>query len=765
MTVQPAEAAGTAEHAGETYYFCSESCRERFAADPEGALDARRRKDEAKADGGAESGIYTCPMHPEVEQEGPGDCPKCGMDLEPKEAGAGDEEAAERDRFRWLLRRFVVSAVLAGGVFLLAMFGETVLPWAPGEMAPARFRQWLQLVLVVPVVLWAGWIFFQRGYKSVKTLNLNMWTLISLGVGVAFLYSLVAVLAPGIFPASVKTAQGLVEVYFEPAAIITALVLMGQVLEARARQRTSSAIKELMDLAPQTARRLRDGEETEIPLDEVAEGDRLRVRPGEKVPVDGSVVEGGTTVDESMVTGEPNPVKKEPGDPVTGGTVNGKGSFVMEAERVGEEMLLSQIVSLVRKAQRSRAPIQDLADKVASYFVPVVVSVAIVTFIVWYLAAPEQPALAYALLNAIAVLIIACPCALGLATPMAIMVGTGRGAKDGVLVRDAEALQVMEKVDVMVVDKTGTLTEGKPTLTEVEPAGERDEAELLSLIGAVENQSEHPIAEAVIRGLKDRGVELAEAADFESVTGKGVRATVDGRAVAVGNEAMLEEAGVELPPPLRERAGELQSQGRTALYAAVDGDIAGLLAVSDPIKETTPEAVRLLADEGVRLVLVTGDNEATATAVAEELGIAEVHAGVLPEKKDEIVRQLQAEGHRVAMAGDGVNDAAALARADVGVAMGSGTDIAVESAKLTLVKGDLLGLAKARRLSRQTVRNIKQNLFFAFFYNAAAVPVAAGVLYPFFGILLSPVIGSAAMSFSSVSVIGNALRLRRVELA
>ncbi len=758
MQVVPREAQFRAEHKGRTYYFCSEHCRDAFVADPQAVLDRRAERDRAarKPQDGTE---YTCPMHPEVRNRGPGSCPKCGMDLEPAQGSAADEEARAE---AWLERRFYTSVVLSA-LLAAVTFVPGLVRALPLDVDPAALRQWIQLLLATPVVVWCGALFFRRGVRSLVLRSLNMFTLISLGVGVAYAYSLVGVVAPGIFPAAVRGEAGRVDVYFDAAAFIVTLVLLGQVLEARARRKTRGAIEELLELAPRTARRITDtGEDEEVPLDEVREGDRLRVRPGEKVPVDGTVTEGRSRVDESMVTGEPTPAAKEPGAGVTGGTVNGKGSFVMRAERVGADMLLSQIVDLVREAQRSRAPIQRLADKASAYFVPAVVAVAVATFAVWLAVGPE-PRLAHAVLNATAVLIVACPCALGLATPMAIMNGTGRGAHAGVLVRNAEALEAMERVDTVVVDKTGTLTEGKPRLVALAPVAGTDEEELLRLAACVETASEHPIADAVLAAARERGLSVQAAGDFASVTGQGVRGRVDGRAVAVGNRRFMDALGADVSG-LDEEAGRQRDRAATVLYLAADGEARGLLAVADPIKDTSREAVDLLHRAGVSLVLLTGDSPATAQAVGRELGIEDVRAQVSPEDKNGVVKALQDQGRRVAMAGDGINDAAALAQADVGIAMGTGTDVAMESAQITLVRGDLRGIVKARRLSRATVRNIRQNLFFAFVYNSAAVPIAAGVLYPFFGILLSPVIGSAAMSFSSVSVIGNALRLRRVAL-
>jgi Cu+-exporting ATPase len=719
---------------------------------------------------------YTCPMHPEVVQDHPGNCPKCGMALEPRDVAVEEEDNAE---LRDMSRRFWLSAALAIPVFLSAMFAE----FQPQQMAALiepKMRQWLELVLATPAVVWGGWPFYVRAVQSLITRNLNMFTLIGLGVAVAWTYSVVAVLLPGIFPASVFNEFGVVPVYFEAAAVITALVLLGQVLELRARSRTNAAIKLLLGLAPKTARIVRDdGLEEDIPLEQVSPGDVLRIRPGEKVPVDGEVVEGDSSVDESMVTGEPIPVEKTAGTHVIGATVNGTGGLLMRAEKVGADTLLAQIVQMVAEAQRSRAPIQKLVDIVAGYFVPAVVLVAIVTFVVWGGLGPE-PRLAHAVINAVAVLIIACPCALGLATPMSIMVGTGRGATMGVLFKNAEALEVMRKVDTLVVDKTGTLTEGHPELVSVSAANGFAEDEIVRLAAAIEKSSEHPLAAAIVRaaqgranaagdrmsgaaGAESRGLALASAEDFQSVTGKGVTGKVDGRAVALGNISLLEDAGID--------AGELagladaqRAEGQTVMFLAVDGRAAGIIGVADPIKATTAEAIRFLHEEGIQIVMLTGDSRKTAEAVAGKLGIDRVQAEVLPDQKAAVVKQLQAEGRIVAMAGDGINDAPALAQAQVGIAMGTGTDVAMESAGVTLVKGDLRGIVRARRLSRATMANIRQNLFFAFIYNSLGVPVAAGVLYPAFGLLLSPMIAAAAMSFSSVSVITNALRLRRTHL-
>jgi Cu+-exporting ATPase len=710
---------------------------------------------------GAEERIeYTCPMHPEIVRDEPGNCPICGMTLEPRTVVP--ESAEENGELRDMTRRFWVSAVLT--VPLVAVAMGHLIPGRPLEgLIPPRAQPWLEFFLATPVVFWAGWPLLVRGWRSLVTRYLNMFTLIAIGISTAWGYSVVATVAPGIFPDAFRDHAGRVAVYYEAAAVITALVLLGQVLELRARRSTGGAIRALLGLAAKTARVVRpDGAEEDIPLAHVHVGDRLRVRPGEKVPVDGVVVEGKSAVDESMISGEPMPVEKQQGDRVIGATVNTTGGFVMEAQRVGSETLLAQIVRMVGEAQRSRAPIQRLADLVARYFVQIVLAVAVTTFIVWAIFGPA-PAMAYALVNAVAVLIIACPCALGLATPMSIMVGTGEGARAGVLIKNAEALETLEKVDTLVVDKTGTLTEGKPKLVAVEAANGIAEEDLLRLAAGLEHGSEHPLAAAIVAGARERRMEVPQAEEFVSVTGKGVKGRVGDRSVALGNRRMMEDVGVD-PSALAERAERLRGEGQTVMFVAVDGRAAGLLGVADPIKESTPEAVRLLHAEGIRLVMITGDNRTTAEAVGRRLGIDDVKADVLPEQKGEAVKKLQADGRIVAMAGDGINDAPALAQAHVGIAMGTGTDVAMESAGVTLVKGDLRGIVKARRLSRAVMRNIRQNLFFAFVYNALGVPVAAGVLYPFFGILLSPMFAAAAMSFSSVSVIVNALRLRSIRL-
>jgi Cu+-exporting ATPase len=703
---------------------------------------------------------WTCPMHPEIVRDKPGSCPICGMALEPITITEGEEENPELTD---MTRRFRVSVVLTAPLVVIAM--GHLFPGLSfiGRFVPPEYLKWAELLLATPVVLWGGRPFFVRGWQSVVTWNPNMFTLIGLGVALAYLYSIVAAFFPGLFPESFRGAGGEVEMYFEAAAVIVTLVLLGQVLELRARSRTGAAIKALLGLAPKTARRIRDDGEEDVPLDRIQAGDLLRVRPGEKVPVDGTVTEGSSAVDESMITGEPIPVSKQAGDRVIGATVNGTGTLVMKAEKVGSETLLAQIVHMVAEAQRSRAPIQKLTDIVAGYFVQIVVGVAVITFVVWAWVGPE-PRMAYALVNAVAVLIIACPCALGLATPMSVMVAMGKGATGGVLFKDAEAIEVLKTVDTLVTDKTGTLTEGKPKLVNVVPAAGFDEETILHFAASIERGSEHPLAEAIVAGAKDRGVHpSSKVGSFESLTGRGVTGVIDGRKVSLGNLRLIEEIGIE-PGDLPDRAESMRKEGQTAMFVAVDGKAAGILAVEDPIKSTTAEAMDSLHREGIRVVMITGDSRTTAEAVGRKLAIDGVIAEVLPDRKAEMVKQIQAEGRIVAMAGDGINDAPALAQAQVGIAMGTGTDVAMLSAGVTLVKGDLRGIVRARRLSRATMRNIKQNLFFAFVYNALGVPIAAGVLYPFFGILLSPVIAAAAMSFSSVSVIGNSLRLRDVDL-
>ena len=755
MTISTTDSVGEVEHRGHTYYFCNDSCLQRFKADPEEFVGPAEGAKAAAADPGAE---YTCPMHPEVRQIGPGSCPICGMALEPVNVSLDEQPNEElvdmTRRFKWSLALTVP--------ILLVMVDE----FLPGQPVRARIDgpllNWIELALATPVVLWGGWPFFVRGWASLVSRNLNMFTLIALGVAAAYGFSVVATLAPGLFPHAFRMG-GAVAVYFEPAAVIVVLVLLGQVLELRARSRTSAAIRNLLGLAPKTARRIdADGTERDVPLADVYVKDRLRVRPGERIPVDGIVIDGATSVDESMVTGEPIPVEKTPGDKVTGGTVNGTGTVAIEAQRVGSDTLLAQIVRMVSEAQRSRAPIQRVADTVAAWFVPMVVVASIVTFIVWAVVGPE-PRLAYALVNAIAVLIIACPCALGLATPMSIMVGTGRGAEAGVLFRNAEALELLEQITTIVVDKTGTLTDGKPRVVTVAPQPPLDERTLLRLAASLESVSEHPLAEAIVAGARERGITIAPVQQFASTTGKGVTGRIEGRVVGIGNLAYLEDLRVD-PGSLRARAEELRLRGQTVVFVVVDQAAAGIIGVADPVKPTTREAIEALHRDGVKVVMLTGDNRTTAEAVAKTVGIDAIEADVLPDQKAAVVKRLQARGERVAMAGDGINDAPALAQAHVGIAMGTGTDIAMESADVTLVKGDLRGIVRARRLSRATMKNIRQNLFFAFVYNVLGVPIAAGVLYPVFGWLLSPMIASAAMTFSSVSVIGNALRLRKIHL-
>jgi Cu+-exporting ATPase len=705
--------------------------------------------------------IYTCPMHPEVEQAQPGDCPKCGMALEPKTIGGADEDE-ESGELQDMMRRFWIAAALTLPVFLVAMShllpASARLDWIEG---PAS--RWMQFALSTPVVLWAGWPFFRRGVRSIATRHFNMWTLISIGVGAAYVASVAALLTPQLFPPAMRHGSH-VPIYFEAAAVIIVLVLLGQVLELRARSRTGSAIKALLNLAPPVARRIREGTDEEIPVERVQVGDRLRVRPGEKIPVDGEIDEGRSTVDESMITGEPLAVAKGAGDKVTGGTVNGAGGFVMHAERVGRDTLLARIVQMVGEAQRSRAPIQSLADRVASIFVPTVLALAVVTFALWFWLGPE-PKLAYALVNAVAVLIIACPCALGLATPMSVMVGVGRGAQEGILVKDAEALEHLEKITTLVIDKTGTLTEGRPRVTTVAPAAGFDEDELLRLAASVERSSEHPLAAAIVSAAEERGLALGQTSDFDSTTGGGVSARVDGHEIAAGNLDFLKQRGVSGLDSLAEQARPLREAAATAIFAAVDGRAAGVLGIADPIKKTTPEAIRELHALGLKLHMLTGDHRVTAEAVARSLGLDSVEAGATPDSKIARVKALRSQGERVAMAGDGINDAPALAEADVGIAMGTGTDVAMHSSAVTLVKGDLRSIARAIRLSRATLRNIRQNLVFAFLYNSIGIPIAAGLLYPFFGLLLSPMLAGAAMSLSSVSVISNALRLRHLDLA
>jgi len=758
MRIAPGDAVGSHTHEGTTYYFCSAKCLEDFRANPtqftQPAEVPRAPRSTSSEQGTTE---YTCPMHPEIVQREPGSCPICGMALEPRLI---TREAQANPELADMTRRFWVGLALALPVVVLEMGGHLA---GLHRFIPPQVSGWLQFVLATPVVLWAGWPFFVRGWASVVARSLNMFTLIAMGTGVAWAYSVVATFAPGLFPAAFRGMGGAVAVYFEAAAVITVLVLLGQVLELRARERTGGAIRALLDLAPKTTLRVSEGgEDQEVALDVVVVGDRLRVRPGDKVPVDGEIVEGKSSVDESMVTGESMPVAKEPGAKVIGGTVNQTGSFVMRAEKVGRDTMLAQIVQMVADAQRSRAPIQRLADVVAAWFVPAVIGIAVLAFIGWLLWGPD-PALSYGLVAAVAVLIIACPCALGLATPMSIMVGVGRGAGAGVLIKNAEALERFEKVDTLVVDKTGTLTEGKPRVTAVISADGIEKDELLRLAASLERGSEHPLAGAILAAAQEKRLTLGEVQDFNAPTGKGVTGNVDGKRVVLGNATLLADLGIDVGA-LTQRAEAFRAEGATVILAAVDGRAAGLLAIADPIKPSTPDAIRALKEDGIRVVMLTGDNRTTAQAVAAKLGIADVEAEVLPENKGRVVKHLRDMGRVVAMAGDGVNDAPALAAADVGIAMGTGTDVAMESAGVTLLKGDLRGIVRARRLSEATMRNIRQNLFFAFVYNVAGVPVAAGVLYPMFGILLSPIIAAAAMSLSSVSVVSNALRLRRVEL-
>jgi Cu+-exporting ATPase len=766
MTVET-KSAKKAGYKQQTYYFCSDACLHAFEKDPERYVQSAPHCESCKVPSSpmvenvpAKKVEYTCPMHPEIVRDAPGSCPKCGMALEPRTAVAEERENPE---LRDMRRRFIFAAAVTLPLFLLAM-GDMVLPSDPiARLLSTRHLVLVELALATPVCLWSAWPFYLRALASLRNRSLNMFTLIGLGVSVTYLYSVVAVAVPGLFPASFRGESGEVPVYFEAAAMIVTLILLGQVLELRARSQTGEAIKKLLGLAPKTALRIREnGEEEEVVLEKVQVGDRLRVRPGEKVPVDGLVLSGSSAVDESMVTGEAIPVSKVAGDRLIGATINTTGALVMEAEKVGEQTLLSRIVDMVSEAQRSRAPIQRTADVAASYFVPAVVLVSAVTFALWSLVGPE-PRMAHALVNAVAVLIIACPCALGLATPISIMVATGKGAGVGVLFKDAEAIEVMRAVDTLVVDKTGTLTEGKPKLVSLKPSGAMDEEKLLYFAASLERGSEHPVSAAVLLGVKERGIVPGETQQFVSVTGKGVKGSVDGKAVALGNPVFMEELGIETGSCVSE-ADRLREEGQSVLFVAVEGVAAGIIGVADPIKESSREAIDALHDEGLQIVMLTGDNQTTAEAVGSALGIDKVIAGVLPDQKAETIKALQDGGHTVAMAGDGINDAPALAQAHVGIAMGTGTDVAMESAGVTLVKGDLRGIVRARRLSRLTVRNIRQNLFFAFVYNSLGIPVAAGVLYPFFGVLLSPVIAAAAMSFSSVSVITNALRLKRTAL-
>ena len=754
MKVKVAGAKNTATHDGRTYYFCNPKCLQKFTAEPDRYL----KPAEAVAAPPVPAGtIYTCPMHPEIRQVGPGSCPICGMALEPAEASLDhgpNEELLDMTRRMW------IGLALSLPVVALEMGGHlTNLHMLLGQ----KTSNWLQFGLATPVVLWCGWPFFVRGWQSLLTRNLNMFTLIAMGTGVAWIYSVIAVALPGLFPQAFRGPDGSVAVYFEAAAVITVLVLLGQVLELRAREQTSGALKALLDLAPKTARRLKDdGTDEEVSLDAIAVGDRLRVRPGEKVPVDGELIDGRSSLDESMVTGESMPVTKEPGAKVIAGTLNATGGFVMRAEKVGRDTMLARIVQMVAEAQRSRAPIQRLADQVAGYFVPAVIAVALAAFAAWAMFGPE-PRLAFGLVAAVTVLIIACPCALGLATPMSIMVGVGRGAQAGVLIKNAEALERMERVDTLVVDKTGTLTEGKPKVVAIVPAAGFEESDVLRLAASIEKASEHPLAVAIVAAAVERNLTLSEVSAFDSPTGKGVLGSVESRKLVLGNTRFLRETGVDTAA-MEEEADRLRQDGATAIFLGIDGKPAAVFAIADPVKATTAEALKALAKDNVRVVMLTGDNRTTAKAVARRLGISEVEAEVLPEQKSAVVEKLRREGRIVAMAGDGVNDAPALAAAEVGIAMGTGTDVAIESAGVTLLKGDLMGIVKAKRLSEATMRNIRQNLFFAFVYNAAGVPIAAGILYPTFGILLSPIIAAAAMALSSVSVVGNALRLRRLQL-
>jgi P-type Cu+ transporter len=753
MSVDPAKTPHHAHYHGKEYHFCGNGCRTKFEADPEKYL---KPKEDRVAQPVPEGTIYTCPMHPEIRKVGPGSCPICGMALEPEVFSADNEPNPELADFT---RRIWIGGLLALPVVILEMGGHLA---GLNHIVGQQNANWLQLLFATPVVWWAGWPLLERGWQSVLTRNLNMFTLIAMGVGVAYFYSLVATLAPGVFPASLRGADGAVSVYFEAASVITILVLLGQIMELRARESTSGAIKALLDLAPKTARRISpDGTEAEVGLDTVVAGDKLRVRPGEKVPVDGEVVEGRSAVDESMVTGESMPVTKEAGASVIGGTVNQSGTLVILAQKIGRDTVLSQIVQMVAQAQRSRAPIQRMADYVAGWFVPAVIAAAVIAFAAWMTFGPE-PRFTFALVAAVAVLIIACPCALGLATPMSIMVGVGRGAESGVLIRNAEALERMEKVDTLVIDKTGTLTQGKPAVTAIRTANGFGEDDVLRLAASVERASEHPLAAAIVQAAQQRALSLANVDAFDSPTGKGALGAVEGRKIVLGNQAFMEEHGVDTTG-LAADAEKMRAEGATAIFAGIDGVAAAVLAIADPLKETTAQAIAALRAQGMRIVMLTGDNWTTAKAIAARLGIGEIEAEVLPNQKTDVVNRYKQQGRVVAMAGDGVNDAPALAAADVGIAMGTGTDVAMESAGITLLKGDLNGIVRARALSQATMRNIRQNLFFAFIYNAAGVPIAAGVLYPVFGILLSPIIAAAAMALSSISVIGNALRLRRFQ--
>ncbi|MCK1637944.1 heavy metal translocating P-type ATPase [Bradyrhizobium sp. 157] len=753
MSVDPATSKHRFDYHGETFHFCSAGCRTKFSADPAAYLEKTKAPKAAVPEGT----IYTCPMHPEIRQVGPGSCPICGMALEPEVASL---DAPPNPELADMTRRFWIGLVLALPAVVLEMGGHLV---GGHGWVDQTLSNWIQLAFATPVVLWAGWPFFVRGWQSLVTRNLNMFTLIAMGTGVAYVYSVIGTVAPGMFPATFRGHGGAVAVYFEAAAVITVLVLLGQVLELRAREATSGAIKALLQLAPKTARRIGDdGTDHEVEIDALAVGDKLRVRPGEKVPVDGVILEGRSSLDESLVTGESMPVTKEPGRKVIAGTLNQSGGFIMRADKVGRDTLLSQIVKMVADAQRSRAPIQRLADQVSGWFVPVVIVVALIAFGAWAWFGPE-PRMAFGLVAAVSVLIIACPCALGLATPMSIMVGVGHGAQAGVLIKNAEALERMEKVDTLVIDKTGTLTEGKPKVVAIVPAAGFEEAEILRLAASVERASEHPLADAIVRAARERNLDLGKIEAFDSPTGKGAIGKVDGKTIVLGNANFLQSLGIDASA-LNERGERLRGDGATVINMAVDGNLAGLFAIADPVKASTPDALKALAAEGIKVIMLTGDNKTTANAVARGLGIAEVEAEVLPDQKSAVVAKLQKAGKIVAMAGDGVNDAPALAAAEVGIAMGTGTDVAMESAGVTLLKGDLGGIVRARRLSQATMRNIRQNLFFAFIYNAAGIPIAAGILYPAFGLLLSPIIAAAAMALSSVSVVGNALRLRMTRL-
>jgi Cu+-exporting ATPase len=753
MSVDPTTSKHRFDYRGETFHFCSASCRTKFAADPVAYLEKDSRPKTAVPEGT----IYTCPMHPEIRQVGPGSCPICGMALEPEVASL---DAPPNPELADMTRRFWVGLVLALPAVVLEMGGHLV---GGHGWVDQTLSNWIQFAFATPVVLWAGWPFFVRGWQSLVTRNLNMFTLIAMGTGVAYAYSVIGTVAPGIFPATFRGHGGAVAVYFEAAAVITVLVLLGQVLELRAREATSGAIKALLELAPKTARRIGDdGVDHEVEIETLAVGDKLRVRPGEKVPVDGVILEGRSSLDESLVTGESMPVTKEPGSKVIAGTLNQSGGFVMRADKVGRDTLLSQIVKMVADAQRSRAPIQRLADQVSGWFVPIVILVALIAFGAWAWFGPE-PRMALGLVAAVSVLIIACPCALGLATPMSIMVGVGRGAQAGVLIKNAESLERMEKVDTLVVDKTGTLTEGKPKVVAIVPADGFNETDILRLAATVERASEHPLADAIVRTAKERNLDLGKVEEFDSPTGKGATGKVDGKTIVLGNASFLQSLGIDAQS-LNDQGERLRGDGATVINMAVDGKLAGLFAIADPVKASTPEALKALAAEGIKVIMLTGDNKTTANAVARSLGIADVEAEVLPDQKSAVVAKLQKSGRIVAMAGDGVNDAPALAAAEVGIAMGTGTDVAMESAGVTLLKGDLGGIVRARRLSQATMRNIRQNLFFAFIYNAAGIPIAAGILYPTFGLLLSPIIAAAAMALSSVSVVGNALRLKVTRL-